>query len=213
MGYGPSLYATRCHRKRPFVASPAECVQWILSTFPQVMLRKEGRSATATTLMTLPAGLLLQGGSVAAARADDRSSVQSFLNVADETTRPLDHDSNHLWTAFGPTNVSIHRVTTAMDLGDVQLAIDLGPRVDTSALPIERQVRHALETARALSARNLTEEALAAVLAAGNKRHRTGSTPCDQPAVGPDLDAAWPRTSKLPACRTRAAGTRRNVEP
>ncbi|MEU7909438.1 helix-turn-helix transcriptional regulator [Actinoplanes sp. NPDC049118] len=114
-------------------------------------------------------GTLLLAGSVAAARAEDRSSVQSFLNEADETARRLGHDSNYLWTAFGPTNVSIHRVTTAMDLGDVQLAIDLGPRVDTSALPIERQVRHALETARALSARNLTKEALTAVLAAEQK--------------------------------------------
>ena len=31
------------------------------------------------------------------------------------------------WTAFGPTNVAIHRVNTAMELGDVQIALDLGP--------------------------------------------------------------------------------------
>src|SRR4051794_6612216 len=44
-----------------------------------------------------------------------------------------------------------------------------GPRVDTTGLPVERQVRHALETARALSARNRTDDALAAVLAAEQK--------------------------------------------
>lgn len=43
--------------------------------------------------------------------------------------------------AFGPTNVAIHRVATAAELGDVQVAVDLGPRVDTSALPVERRVR------------------------------------------------------------------------
>lgn len=114
-------------------------------------------------------GTLLLAGSVAAARAEDRGSAQTFLNEADETARRLGRDSNHLWTAFGPTNVSIHRVTAAMDLGDVEFAIDLGPRLDTSGMPVERQVRHALEIARALSARNRTEDALAEVLAAEQK--------------------------------------------
>jgi transcriptional regulator with XRE-family HTH domain len=111
-------------------------------------------------------GTLLLAGSVAAARAEDRASAQQFLNEADETARRLGRDGNHMWTAFGPTNVSIHRVTAAMDLGDVEFAVDLGPRVDTSAMPVERRVRHSLEIARALSAKNRTEDALAEVLAA-----------------------------------------------
>lgn len=111
-------------------------------------------------------GTLFLAGAMAAARAEDRASVRAFLDEADDAARRLGRDGNHLWTAFGPTNVSIHRVATAMDLGDIQVAIDLGPRVDTSGLPIERQVRHALETARALSARNRTDDALATVLEA-----------------------------------------------
>ncbi len=71
-----------------------------------------------------------------------------------------------MWTAFGPTNVTIHRVATAMELGDVQVAADLGPTVDTSALPVERRVRHALETARALSVSGRRDQALSTVLAA-----------------------------------------------
>jgi hypothetical protein len=109
-------------------------------------------------------GTLFLAGAVAAARAEDRASVRAFLNEADDAARRLGHDGNHLWTAFGPTNVSIHRVATAMDLGDVQVALDLAPRLDTSGLPIERQVRHALENARALSARNRTDDALSILL-------------------------------------------------
>jgi hypothetical protein len=71
-----------------------------------------------------------------------------------------------MWTAFGPTNVAIHRVATAMELGDVQVAVDLGQRVDATGLPVERQVRHALEVARALSGWNRVEQAVATVLAA-----------------------------------------------
>ncbi|MGX6604848.1 helix-turn-helix domain-containing protein [Micromonosporaceae bacterium Da 78-11] len=111
-------------------------------------------------------GTLLLAGSVAAARADDRGSVQDFLQEADETARRLGGDRNHLWTAFGPTNVSIHRVTAAMDLGDIEFAADLGRRIQTTAMPVERRVRHSLEVARALSAKNRTDEALAEVLEA-----------------------------------------------
>ncbi|MER8183110.1 helix-turn-helix transcriptional regulator [Kitasatospora sp. NPDC094015] len=109
-------------------------------------------------------GTLLLVGSMAAARLDDRSAVREFLKEADQVAQRLGCDANHLWTAFGPTNVAIHRVSTAMELGDVQVAADLGPRVDPSMLPLERRVRHTLEVARAYSAQNRTDEALALVL-------------------------------------------------
>ena len=101
---------------------------------------------------------------MAAARHDDRATTSEFLAAADRTARWLGEDANLLWTAFGPTNVSIHRVSTAMELGDVQVALDLGPGLDTSGVPTERRVRHALEGSRALSSTNRREEALASVL-------------------------------------------------
>jgi transcriptional regulator with XRE-family HTH domain len=109
-------------------------------------------------------GTLFLAGSMAAARAGDRTTTQSFLKEADEAARRLGHDANHMWTAFGPTNVAIHRVSTAMELGDVQIALDQGPRVDASALPIERRVRHTLELARAYAAHNQQDEALSLIL-------------------------------------------------
>ncbi|MFJ3787527.1 hypothetical protein [Kitasatospora sp. NPDC090091] len=69
-----------------------------------------------------------------------------------------------MWTAFGPTNVAIHRISAAIELGDIQLASDHGPRVDASALPLERRVRHSLDLARAHNAQNRMDEALALVL-------------------------------------------------
>jgi len=109
-------------------------------------------------------GTLFLAGSMAAARAEDRATAHDFLKEAAETARRLGHDANHMWTAFGPTNVAIHRVSTAMELGDIQIVLDQGPRIDTSALPIERRVRHTLEVARAHSAYNQLDEALALVL-------------------------------------------------
>ncbi|MFI7548026.1 hypothetical protein [Actinoplanes sp. NPDC049599] len=90
-------------------------------------------------------GTLLLGGSVAAACASDAGTARTFLTAADDAATRLGEDANHLWTAFGPTNVAIHRVAAAGELGDFQVAIDLGPSLDTASLPMERRVRHALE--------------------------------------------------------------------
>jgi transcriptional regulator with XRE-family HTH domain len=109
-------------------------------------------------------GTMYLTGAIAAARADDAATTNDFLAQADLAARRLGRDENLMWTAFGPTNVAIHRVSTAMELGNVPLALDLGPRVDPSPLPAERQVRHRLEVARAYSARNLRDEALRLIL-------------------------------------------------
>jgi transcriptional regulator with XRE-family HTH domain len=120
--------------------------------------------ADATPELLSVYGTLLLGGSVAAARASDAGTARGFLTAADDAATRLGKDANHLWTAFGPTNVAIHRVATAGELGDFQVALDLGPRVDTASLPTERRVRHALEVSRAYSSRNRQDDALAVLL-------------------------------------------------
>ncbi len=145
-------------------------------------LLSTGRYETAVQLVSDAAGFLESGlgeatpaylsvygtlfltGSMAAARAEDRATTQAFLREADAMASRLGADGNHMWTAFGPTNVAIHKVATAGELGDFQVAAELGPQVDTSGLPVERRVRHNLEVARALSAWNRTDDALSMVL-------------------------------------------------
>ena len=109
-------------------------------------------------------GMQFLAGAIAASRAEDRATTREFLNEADGAAARLGGDNNYLWTAFGPTNVAIHRVATAMELGDVQVAIDLAPRIDTSIMPVERRVRHSLELARAYNAWNRRDDALAVLL-------------------------------------------------
>ncbi|MET7967007.1 helix-turn-helix transcriptional regulator [Micromonospora sp. NPDC005305] len=109
-------------------------------------------------------GTLHLSGSMAAARAGDAATTRAFLAEAGQAAARLGTDANHLWTAFGPTNVAIHRVAAAAELGDIQVAVEIGPTVDTSGLPIERRVRHALEVARAYSARNRLDDAQAVLL-------------------------------------------------
>jgi hypothetical protein len=58
-------------------------------------------------------GTLFLTGSMAAARDNDRATTRTFLAAADESAKRLGRVANHLWAAFGPTNVAIHRVATA----------------------------------------------------------------------------------------------------
>lgn len=110
-------------------------------------------------------GTLLLVGAMAAARADDRAAARSFLRDAGSAAGELGRDANHVWTSFGPTNVAIHHVAVAMELGDVQTVLDRGTEIDATGMPLERQVRHQLDVARALNAAGRPDDALAVVLA------------------------------------------------
>ncbi|MEU4329038.1 helix-turn-helix domain-containing protein [Nonomuraea dietziae] len=114
-------------------------------------------------------GTLLLPGAVASARVGDRSTTREYLTEAKRMATQLGADSNHLWTAFGPTNVKVHQVTTAMSLGDVQIALDLIPHIDTAALPMERRARHSLEVVNAYHVRNKVDQAIDELLAAEKK--------------------------------------------
>jgi len=69
------------------------------------------------------AGALWLIGAVIAARRTERSSAWERLDRADRLAQLLGEDGNHLWTAFGPTNVALHRVSVAAELGDAGEAL------------------------------------------------------------------------------------------
>lgn len=87
----------------------------------------------------------------AAAQCDNRTMSKEHLDAADIIADRLGSDQNFGWTGFGPTNVVIHRVACAVELGDLPRAVALGPGLNTRGLPVERRGRHAIESARALS--------------------------------------------------------------
>jgi len=111
-------------------------------------------------------GSLLLVAAISAARADDPVAARAMLKQAGAEADRLRYDANLVWTAFGPTNVAIHRVSVAMELDEVQVAVNLGPRIDASGMPVERRVRHGLEVARALTRNNEPAAGLARLLTA-----------------------------------------------
>lgn len=89
--------------------------------------------AEAPTLVSV-AGALWLIAAVAAARRTDRGEAWSRLDAAERLAGMLGEDANHAWTAFGPTNVRIHRVTVAAEMGDPGEALRAATNVDPTRL-------------------------------------------------------------------------------
>ncbi|MFI6262172.1 helix-turn-helix transcriptional regulator [Micromonospora sp. NPDC051006] len=81
-------------------------------------------------------GALLLLAAIIAARRGDLKQAGHHLAHAQSVAADLGSDQNRLWTGFGPTNVTIHAVSSAVAAGNAERAIDIGGRLDTSRLPI-----------------------------------------------------------------------------
>jgi hypothetical protein len=85
-------------------------------------------------------GALLLTGAMAAAYQGDPITSRALLNEAATTARRLGIDANHAYTAFGPTNVGVHRVSAAVALGDGGAVIQHARAVHPVQLPmVERR--------------------------------------------------------------------------
>jgi hypothetical protein len=92
---------------------------------------------------TDPAALSLLGmihlrTAVAAARRQDRAAATQLSTRARHAARLLGRDANHWQTGFGPTNVELHRVAVAHDLGDVSFVVGHGQNLPTTGESPER---------------------------------------------------------------------------
>ncbi|WP_392962885.1 helix-turn-helix domain-containing protein [Streptomyces sp. LN245] len=104
--------------------------------------------------------------SVINAREGNRPETHAHLERAEEIAARLGEDRNDFDTEFGPTNVKLHSVSTAVELGDAGLALEIAAQVDAGGLSAERQSRFLLDVARAHSQRRHVGEATAALLEA-----------------------------------------------
>ncbi|GLZ12558.1 transcriptional regulator [Actinomadura sp. NBRC 104425] len=97
-------------------------------------------------------GALLLRGAVAAGRRADRDTAATLLDEAENAARQLGGDFNHRWTAFGPTNVQLHRVNIALQVGDAGTALQQARRINLDRIPLtERKAILLIDTSRALT--------------------------------------------------------------
>jgi tetratricopeptide (TPR) repeat protein len=112
-------------------------------------------------------GALLLRGALAAARSADRDTALGLLDEADALAARLGQDANERWTAFGPTNVLLHRVSAAVSLGDAGQAVAYAQRVPLDKIILaERRACLFVDVARALNQWGKPERAMRALLAA-----------------------------------------------
>jgi transcriptional regulator with XRE-family HTH domain len=92
-------------------------------------------------------------GATEAARDDRDAEAWRLLDTA-ERAATRTGETNHFRMAFGPTNVMLHRVSTAVELGRTRDALDLAERVDLEPVPaVERRLTCHLEAARCYAIR------------------------------------------------------------
>jgi len=121
-----------------------------------------------------PTGVSLRGAltliaAVIAGRRSDRAEATERLQRAQLLADQLGEEANYGWTAFGPTNVAIHRVSTAAELGDAGEAIAKAELLDVSALPeglLSRRAQVHIDMAWAYTQRRGDAEAVINLLEA-----------------------------------------------
>ncbi|MCO5967742.1 XRE family transcriptional regulator [Actinoallomurus soli] len=142
-------------------------------------------------------GSLLLRGATSAGRRNDRATVATMLDEAEDAADRLGGDHNYRRTAFGPTNVRLHRVNISASLGDAGHAIAEARRIEFDRIPItERKAALLIDTSRALTQWGKHEKAYEILRAAHQLAPQEVST---RPAVHRlvrDLLAAAPRSLK-----------------
>jgi len=103
---------------------------------------------------------------VAAARENQRTDANKFLDTARDVAAQVGEGRNDFGTEFGPTNVALHAVSIAVELGDAGLALELSKDVNPANLSPERQARYLIDLALAHDMRRHIGEALRCLQAA-----------------------------------------------
>jgi hypothetical protein len=88
-------------------------------------------------------GALTLISAIIAARRNDTAEAGDRLDHADDLARLLGADGNIGWTAFGPTNVLIHRVSVAVSLSDPSGALATAEQLNITGLPVGLNGRQA----------------------------------------------------------------------
>jgi transcriptional regulator with XRE-family HTH domain len=135
------------------------------------------------------------------ARDANTDAAEQSLTVARRLAAVLGTDRNYHDTEFGPTNVAMHAVGVAVELGNRQQALDRAAHVrHPEQLSAERQARYLIDIARA---HLLTPSGRHALLALVKAEHIAPEELAESPRVAELIDdiEALNRRTRLPGLR------------
>ncbi|MEU4387491.1 hypothetical protein [Promicromonospora sp. NPDC023805] len=140
---------------------PADALEVIAGT-ARSLQSEMARTSTSASVY----GTLLLTGAVISAGHGNMADANAYLDEADTAAVVVGSDRNELWTAFGPTNVVIHRANVAAAVSDMDTVLTTGGSLHVDHMPTERRVRLHLDIARASLAVGDREDALATLVRA-----------------------------------------------
>jgi transcriptional regulator with XRE-family HTH domain len=114
-------------------------------------------------------GALYLKAAASAARAGDGGEAWRLLAQADRDADKVAPGADHVWTAYNATNVALHGVDVALELGDPDDALRRADTVDPDVFPdhlAERRSRLSIDVARAHVARGNDAAAVSSLLQA-----------------------------------------------
>jgi hypothetical protein len=177
---------------------------WAVICVPQ--LRRDEHIHQAIIAGADPGQISLVGSSalllaILHARDANTDAAEECLTVARRLAGVLGGDSNYHDTEFGPTNVAMHAVGVAVELGNGQQALDRAVHVrQAEQLSPERQARYLVDIARA---HLLTRSCRDARLALVEAEHIAAEELAESPRVAELIDdiEALNRRTRLPGLR------------
>ncbi|MDA3641308.1 hypothetical protein [Mycobacterium xenopi] len=168
--------AERTHDPALILAGQLRMARTLLDSSEQALARHVLTQATQrheTIIAGGDHGLISLVGSSALllailhARDANTADAEQCLTVARRLATVLGADRNHHDTEFGPTNVAMHAVGVAVELGNGQQALDRAAHVrHPEQLSPERQARYLVDIARAHLLTRSGREALRALIKA-----------------------------------------------
>jgi transcriptional regulator with XRE-family HTH domain len=100
--------------------------------------------------LAIAGSMHLRAAIMAARDNERRGDAWDYLAQAREIGQRIGRDTNHYGLIFGPTNVKIHEVATAIELDDADEAIRRAEGFQPPVtLPVERSSHHYIDVARA----------------------------------------------------------------
>ncbi|WP_435058974.1 helix-turn-helix domain-containing protein [Streptomyces sp. bgisy060] len=145
-------------------------------------------------------GALTLQRAVAAARLNLADEAYGYLRDARAMAAQVGDGRNDYNTEFGPTNVGLHEVAVAVDLGDAGVALRAAQSVDASGLSSERQTRFQIDVARAYAQRRQVADAVSALVKArGLSSEMVRSLPMVKQLVADLLTMSQPPSEDLRA--------------
>jgi len=108
------------------------------------------RQAAANPRAAAVYGALHMRAAVLAARGHKADEAWSHIEIAKAMSAVVGDDVEWYYTSFGPSNVRIHEVAVAVELGDEREALArAGDWIPSNAIPAERISHHLIDLARA----------------------------------------------------------------